>query len=82
MPQALVLMNSELFQSILKPHTQLSLNLAGAKDPDDQLVAIYLTLLSSQPTAAEKDAWTRSGLTNPEDLIYALLNTQQFIFIK
>jgi hypothetical protein len=82
MPQALVLMNSELFQSILKPHTQLSLNLAGAKYPDDQLVAIYLTLLSRQPTAAEKDAWERSGLTNPEDLIYALLNTQQFIFIK
>lgn len=82
MPQALVLMNSELFQSILKPHTQLSLNLAGTKDPDDQLVAIYLSLLSRQPTAAEKDAWTRSGLTNPEDLIYALLNTQQFIFIK
>jgi hypothetical protein len=82
MPQALVLMNSELFQSILKPHTQLSLNLATAKYPDEQLSAIYLTLLSRQPTAAEKAAWTRSGLTSAEDLIYALLNTQQFIFIK
>lgn len=82
MPQALVLMNSELFQSILKPHTQLSLNLAAAKYPDEQLSAIYLTLLSRQPTAAEKAAWTRSGLTSAEDLIYALLNTQQFIFIK
>ncbi len=82
MPQALVLMNSELFQSILKPHTQLRLNLESAKYPDEQLTAIYLTLLSRMPTEAEKAAWTKSGLSSPEDLIFALINTQQFIFVQ
>ena len=82
MPQALVLMNSELFESILKPHTQLRLNLAAAKNPDEQLSAIYLTLLSRQPTAAEKAAWAKSGLSSPEDLVFALINTQQFIFVR
>ncbi|MDP1588179.1 MAG: DUF1553 domain-containing protein, partial [Prosthecobacter sp.] len=82
MPQALVLMNSELFEAILKPHTQLRLNLAAAKYPDDQLSAIYLTLLSRLPTEAEKAAWAKSGLSSIEDLIFALINTQQFIFVR
>jgi hypothetical protein len=82
MPQVLVLMNSELFESILKPHTQLRLNLAAAKNPDEQLSAIYITLLSHMPTATEKTAWANSGLSSPEDLVFALLNTQQFIFVR
>ena len=82
MPQALVLMNSELFESILKPHTQLRLNLSAAKYPDEQIAAIYLTLLSRLPTAAEKATWANSGLSSPEDLVFALLNTQQFIFVR
>ncbi|HRH96786.1 MAG TPA: DUF1549 domain-containing protein [Prosthecobacter sp.] len=82
MPQALVLMNSELFEAILKPHTQLRLNLAAAKYPDDQLAAIYLTLLSRLPIEAEKTAWAKSGLSSPEDLVFALINTQQFIFVR
>jgi hypothetical protein len=82
MPQALVLMNSELFEAILKPHTQLRLNLAAAKYPDEQLAALYLTLLSRLPTEAEKAAWAKSGLSRPEDLVFALINTQQFIFVR
>lgn len=82
MPQALVLMNSELFESILKPHTQLRMNIDRAAYPDEQLAAVYLTLLSRQPTAAERAAWQRSGLSSMSDLVYALINTQQFIFVK
>ncbi|MBK8092636.1 MAG: DUF1549 domain-containing protein [Verrucomicrobiaceae bacterium] len=82
MPQALVLMNSELFATILQPHTQLRLQLSTARTPDEQLEIIYRTLLTRSPTPAEKATWTRSGLTTPEDLIFALLNTQQFIFIQ
>ncbi|MBE2284936.1 MAG: DUF1549 domain-containing protein [Prosthecobacter sp.] len=82
MPQALVLMNSDLFESILKPNTQLRLNLAAAKYPDDQIASVYLTLLSRLPTQAEKAAWSKSGLTTIDDLVFALLNTQQFIFVR
>lgn len=85
MPQALVLMNSELFQAITQRYTQLQLNLAAAKYPDDQADAVYLTLLSRKPTSAERAAWTKarqSGLDQIEDLIHALINTQQFIFAQ
>ncbi len=82
MPQALVLMNSELFQNILKPHTQLRMNIEAAKYPDEQVDAVYQTMLSRLPTEAEKTAWRQSGLTTMDDLVFALLNTQQFIFVK
>ncbi|MFM2168778.1 MAG: hypothetical protein RIS79_3149, partial [Verrucomicrobiota bacterium] len=82
MPQALVLMNSELFEAILKPHTQLRLQLDRARDPAEQFTAAYQTLLSREPTQAEKAAWSRSGLTSIEDLVFALINTQQFLFVK
>lgn len=82
MPQALVLMNSELFQSILKPQTQLRLNIDAAKYPDEQVAVVYQTMLSRHPSADEIAAWNRSGLTSMEDLVFALLNTQQFIFVR
>ena len=82
MPQALVLMNSELFQGVLKPYTQLRLNIDVAKYPDEQVDVVYQTMLSRHPSADEKATWSRSGLTSMEDLVFALLNTQQFIFVK
>lgn len=85
MPQALVLMNGTLFPQIVQPYTQLRLHLDRASSPEEKFEVVYLTLLSRQPTAAERTAWTearRSGLDSMEDLIYALLNTQQFLFIR
>ena len=52
---------------------------------DDKVDAIYTTLLSRKPTPAEKEKWIKAqekGLTDYEDLIYSLINTQQFIFIQ
>mgnify|MGYP001627276280 CR=1 FL=1 len=80
-PQALVLMNSSLLAAVMEPHTQLSLNLAGAKQPEDVLAVVYLTVLSRPPSAREKRVWQQSGLTQAEDLVHALINTQQFLFI-
>ena len=82
MPQALVLMNSEIFESTLNDYTQLRLNIEAASDSDARLKAIYLTLFSRTPTDAEKATWARSGLTEPADLVFSLLNTQQFLFIQ
>jgi hypothetical protein len=82
MPQALVLMNSGLFAAVLGPCTQLRLSLDAAASPEDKLRAAYLTLLSRMPTEAERRAWRSSGLDSIEDLVFALLNTQQFIFIR
>lgn len=82
MPQALVLMNSELFAAITAPHTQLRLALAAAKTPDEQMDRVYRVLLSRGPTAGEKATWASLGLKEIDDLVFALMNTQQFIFIR
>jgi hypothetical protein len=43
---------------------------------------VYRTLLSRTPTPREKAAWQSSGLQEIEDLVFALLNSQQFIFVQ
>jgi len=61
------------------------LTVRKAPYPDDKVDAIYMTLLSRKPTAAEKAVWLKAqdrGLSSMEDLVFSLLNTQQFIFIQ
>lgn len=84
-PQALAMMNSTLLPEILAHYSQLMLTINKAPYPDEKLEATYMTLLSRKPTAKEKELWAKaseSGLTTMEDLIYSLINTQQFIFIQ
>jgi hypothetical protein len=84
-PQALALMNGQLLPQILSKYSQLMLTLSKAPYPDDKVDAAYLSLLSRKPTAKEKATWLKAqenGLTTYEDLIFSLLNTQQFIFVQ
>jgi len=84
-PQALAMMNGQLMPQILSRHSQLMLTVSKAQYPDDKVEAIYKTVLSRKPTAKEKEVWLKAqdnGLTDIQDLVYALLNTQQFIFIQ
>lgn len=84
MAQALVLMNSSLFEQIMQPFTQLQLNLAKTTTPVEELRTVYQTLLTREPTEREKVSWesARSSGLDREDLIFALINTQQFIFVQ
>ncbi len=84
-PQALALMNGQLLPQILSKYSQLMLTLSKAPYPDDKVDAAYMTLLSRKPTSKEKATWLKaqdSNLTSMEDLVFSLLNTQQFIFIQ
>ena len=84
-PQALAMMNGSLLPDILSKYSQLMLAVNKAQYPDDKVEAAYMTVLSRKPTASEKQAWLKaqdSGLTSMDDLIFSLLNTQQFIFIQ
>jgi hypothetical protein len=84
-PQVLVLMNGEVMPSILNMWSQVRLAVKRAPYPDDRIDAVYLAVLSRHATAAEKAKWTQAqatGLDQIDDIIYALLNTQQFIFIQ
>lgn len=84
-PQALAMMNGSLLPQITSPFSQLMLTVRKAQYPDDKVEAAYMTILSRKPTAKEKEAWLKaqeSGLSGMDDLVFALLNTQQFIFIQ
>ena len=84
-PQALAMMNGELLPQILSNFSQLMLSINKAPYEDEKVEMAYLTLLSRKPTANEKRVWLEAqdkGLTSMEDLIYSLINTQQFIFIQ
>jgi len=84
-PQALAMMNGSLLPQILSSHSQLMLTVNKAPYPDEKVDAAYMTILSRKPSATEKAAWLKaqeSGLTGMDDLIFSLLNTQQFIFIQ
>ncbi|MFZ4765604.1 MAG: DUF1549 domain-containing protein [Roseimicrobium sp.] len=84
-PQVLALMNSPLLPQILNDYSQLMLTVNKAPYAEEKVDAIFMTLLSRKPTAAEKEKWVKAqelGLIGYEDLIYALINTQQFVFIQ
>ena len=84
-PQALAMMNGELLPQITGNFSQLMLTISKAQYPDDKVEAAYMAILARKPTAKEKDLWLQAqdkGLSTMEDLVYSLLNTQQFIFIQ
>jgi hypothetical protein len=79
------MMNGQLMPQLLSRYSQLMLTLNKAAYPDEQVDAAYLTILARKPTAKEKQIWLQAqdkGLTSMEDLVYSLLNTQQFIFVQ
>jgi hypothetical protein len=79
-PQALALMNGDLSSTkgVLSPFSPLMHTVARA---GDKTAAVYLALLSRPPTAAERAALSKAG-ASPEEIIYALLNSKQFLFIQ
>ncbi len=82
-PQALALMNGELLPQIVDRYSQLMLTVGKARSADERIDAVYMAVLSRMPTASEKGLCLQAqdkGLTTVEDLIYALINTRQFIF--
>jgi hypothetical protein len=54
--------------------------------PRGKMNAVYLALLSRNATPEEHAIWenkaSKVGLRDIEDLIYAVINTQQFLFIQ
>lgn len=86
-PQALVLMNSDLVSTrgLLAPYTPLMLSIHASDNPEEKFEAAYLALFSRKPTPVERAIWAKAaddGLRSIDDLLYALLNSKQFLFIQ
>jgi hypothetical protein len=87
-PQVMMLMNSELVSKagIMAPFSPLMVSINKEKTVAGKMDAAYLALLSRKATVREHEIWENRAsnvqLNEIEDLIYALINTQQFIFIQ
>ncbi|HEY4262299.1 MAG TPA: DUF1549 and DUF1553 domain-containing protein [Schlesneria sp.] len=87
-PQALMMMNGELVQDAVsvKAGSHLGDVLAGRGNEAQKIARLYMTSLGRQPTRPEMAAATkylkssRDPLVIYQDLFWALLNSNEFIF--
>ena len=85
--QVLTLMNGFLESQIAQnPNTVLMLNVQGKKSAKEVVDVVFLTLLNRKPSSGERRIWEtdirknyREGVA---DMIWTLVNTNEFIFLK
>ena len=86
-PQALSLLNGFVDKSIL-PNAKSAVRQAAAeaKSAPDKVKAIFRAVLSRDPSEKERGAWVsdvdKRGDAAVRDLIWALVNTHEFMFIR
>jgi len=84
--QALNLMNGPLFEKITKEKTQLMQRFSGATNDEGRMNALFYTLFARKPTEQEKaivlDTIAQKGKDGWKHIMWALLNTREFVFIQ
>lgn len=85
-PQALYLLNSPLAVAISNSNSVLGAQLEQATDPTAKIETIYRAMLTREPTEREVARiltdYETFGEEVIEDLVWALLNSRQFLFIQ
>ena len=85
-PQALSLMNSNLSDTLRHPNSVLGQALAKCETPEQEIQTIYELMLTRQPSENEMSRLLHEYEAQPKEaqynIIWALLNTQQFIFAR
>jgi len=84
--QALNLMNGPLFDKLMMEKTQLMQRFHGASNDEGRINAIYFSLFSRKPTDLEKsivlETVADKGKDGWKDVIWALINTREFVFVQ
>lgn len=86
-PQRLHLLNSSDIQGRIQRGPKLAAVARGARDGQGAITAVYLLVLSRPPTPPEIEAirrYAREAKVNPrqtlDDLVWALINTKEFLY--
>ncbi|MGJ8651380.1 MAG: DUF1549 domain-containing protein [Opitutaceae bacterium] len=84
--QALFLMNSNQTNQLMAKNSTPVLEARLVKTPEEKLETLYIGFLSRKPTPEETKALIPYFMENPEKarerIIWAMMNTQQFLFIQ
>ena len=86
-PLVLTLMNGELFNELCHPESVVMRNVQAAESPSEMVDVLYLTLLSRPPREDETRVLVTEHQRAEEprevakDIIWALINTREFMFI-
>ena len=85
-PQALALLNGPVADALLNDVSDFSQHVNAAATNEAKMETIFLGLLSRFPTANEQkilsEAMTARAETAKADVVHALLNTGEFLFVK
>lgn len=85
-PQALYLLNSPLSVAISNPNSVLGAHLEQTSEPAEKIRTIYRAMLTREPSDREVtrilNDYDSHGEETIEDLVWALLNSRQFLFIQ
>ena len=88
-PQVMMLLNGSLTNQIMTAGTRAVVQDARAEDShDDGVDVVYLSILSRRPAPQERDVAEKlvrggkGGSADYSDLIWALLNSHEFMFIQ
>ena len=84
-PQILMMMNGKAQEMLTNPDSLVFRTMEKVKTPPEKVEAMFLSILNRRPTLAEKDIAKRalgSGNDGYANMIWALINTREFIFVQ
>ena len=85
-PQVLHLVNGSGLANLVNRQSALMKNIAGAKDEKEKVEVLFLSFLSRYPNPTEMSVaineLKNNGTNGIENLIWALANTREFLFIR
>ena len=85
-PQALHLLNGPMVEALTNPFAAFGSRIHKAGDPEETINLIFQAMLTREPTKIERELARREveqhGDSAYENIVWALLNTQQFMFVQ
>ena len=85
-PQVLTLLNGFIEQRVMQRNSAVMRDLDATKTPTAAIQAAYLATLNRAPSSSEVRLWRRDvergGEAAVRDLLWSLLNTQEFRFVQ
>jgi hypothetical protein len=84
-PQVLMMMNGSAQEMLTNPDSLIFRNMEKVNSPSEKVEALFMSIMSRRPTLAEKSIAERAlsgGDDGYANMIWALINTREFIFVQ